>query len=402
MFEAFHESDYRRFWTAQFLSNVGSWMQNVAQGWLVYHLTDSPFLLGFVAFANSAPTFFLMLPGGVVADQFDRKKVVAASQCAQALAALSLAISIHLHTISVWQICTAAVVTGIAMSFSAPAYQAMVIDLLDDRTRLPNAVMMNSLQFNLSRAIGPVIAGAALSAAGPFWCFFLDALSFLPLIAVLTRMKRRQRTTTASGAIFARLADGFRYVRTQRVVVILLGIVAATSLFGYPFMTLMPVLARVLFRNDAQGLGWLVGGFGLGAFTAALTLSVRTPRRRILRTILIALYVFAVALGSIALQHAAFAVVATLVVCGASAVVCVALCNTSIQSRVSDDMRGRVLSMYTLAFFAFAPLGNLIAGSIAEHRGLQATVVVMSSGVLLSAIVATVAFSRSSRESRPS
>src|ERR1051326_5524108 len=157
VFEAFAERDYRRFWLTQFISNLGSWMQVVAQGWLVYRLTDSAFLLGFVAFASSIPTLFLMLPGGVVADHFDRRRVVSASQWAQALSALFLAISIRTGQIDVWQI------------IAAPAWQAMVVDLLDDRERLPNAIAMNSLQFNLSRALGPLIAGVTLAAWGAVW-----------------------------------------------------------------------------------------------------------------------------------------------------------------------------------------------------------------------------------------
>ena len=143
MFEAFRESDYRRFWFTQFISNIGSWMQSVAQGWLVYRLTDSAFLLGFVGFANSAPALLLMLPGGVLADQFDRKRVVALSQVAQASCALFLAVMIRLDRISVWHIISAAVVVGIAQSFSAPAFQAMIVDLLEERSRLSNAIAMN-------------------------------------------------------------------------------------------------------------------------------------------------------------------------------------------------------------------------------------------------------------------
>src|SRR3989442_977434 len=271
-FEAFQERDYRLFWTSQFFSNIGSWMQAVAQGWLVYHLTDSPFLLGFVGFANSLPTIFLMLPGGVVADSYDRRRVISASQWAQALCALFLALSIRTHQISTWQIIAAAIVVGIAVSFSAPAYQAMVVDLLDDRARLPNAVAMNSLQFNLSRAIGPLLAGVTLSAYGSFWCFFFNAISFLPLIWVLGRLQDRQH------------------------------------------------------------------------------LSER-----------------------------------------AAMVVSVALCNTSIQRRVPDAMRGRVLSMYTFAFYAFLPFGNLVAGLIAEHRGLPMTMFTLGGGLIVSAGIAWVA-----------
>src|SRR3954451_4802874 len=216
MFDALHESDYRRFWITQFISNIGSWMQTVAQGWLVYRLTDSPFLLGVVGFSASAPSIVLMLPGGVLADQLDRRRTLRFSQWAQTISALALSLSIWTHHIAVWQIIVASLVNGTAMAFSSPAYQAMLVDLLDDRSRVSNAVAMNALQFNLSRALGPLLAGLALSAWGSFWCFFLNALSFLPLIWVLGRLRDRQRrNATLEQRMLARLAEGFRYVRGE-------------------------------------------------------------------------------------------------------------------------------------------------------------------------------------------
>ncbi|HMC23285.1 MAG TPA: MFS transporter [Thermoanaerobaculia bacterium] len=389
-FEAFYERDYRLFWTTQFISNIGSWMQGIAQGWLVYHLTDSPFLLGFVGFANSIPQFFLMLPGGVVADRFDRRRVVGASQWVQTLAALWLAISIYTHHIAVWQIIAAAIVTGVAMSFSGPAYQAMVVDLLDDRSRLPNAIAMNSLQFNLSRAIGPLIAGVTLSLYGPFWCFFFNAISFLPLIWVLRIVRPRQlRHPSSEAAMLSHIAEAFRYVRRDRLVVILLGIVAAASLFGYPYLNLMPMIARALFQNDAKGLGLLMGGIGAGALAGSLVLSVRMPlQHRMIKTILFTLATFGLGLAGIGFTRQQPAVFALLVMCGASMVVCVALCNTTIQQRIPDALRGRVLSMYTFAFSGFLPFGNLFGGILAEHRGFQPTMAMLGGGLLLTAAVA--------------
>jgi len=389
-FEAFQERDYRLFWTTQFISNIGSWMQGIAQGWLVYHLTDSPFLLGFVGFANSIPQFFLMLPGGVVADRFDRRRVVSASQWVQTLAALWLAISIYSHRIAVWQIIAAAIVTGVAMSFSGPAYQAMVVDLLDDRSRLPNAIAMNSLQFNLSRAIGPLIAGVTLSLYGPFWCFFFNAISFLPLIWVLGVLRARQlRYPSSEAAMLSHIAEAFRYVRRDRLVVLLLGIVAAASLFGYPYLNLMPMIARALFQNDAKGLGLLMGGIGAGALAGSLVLSVRMPlQHRMTKTILLTLTTFGIGLAGIGFTRQQPAVFALLVMCGASMVVCVALCNTTIQQRIPDALRGRVLSMYTFAFSGFLPFGNLFGGILAEHRGFQPTMAVLGGGLLLTAAVA--------------
>src|SRR4051794_23148388 len=271
MFDAFRELDYRRFWLTQFISNIGSWMQVVAQGWLVYRLTNSPLLLGIVGFSSSAPSIFLMLPGGVLADQLDRRKVLRLSQWAQTFAALALSLSIWTHHINIVQIICASLIVGSAMAFSSPAYQAMVVDLLDDRAHLSNAVAMNSLQFNLSRAIGPLLAGLALSAWGSFWCFFLNALSFLPLIWVLGRLRDRQRRgVTLEQRMMAKLAEGFRYVRGERSVQVLLCVMMASSLCGYPLVTLMPIVARKLFANDASGLGYLMGSFGAGTLTAAL------------------------------------------------------------------------------------------------------------------------------------
>ena len=389
-FEAFAERDYRRFWTSQFLSNIGSWMQAIAEGWLVYRLTDSPFLLGFVGFANSLPMFFLMLPGGVVADRLSRRRVVIASQCVQALSSLFLAISIRTHQITVWQIIAAAIANGVAMSFSSPAWQAMVVDILEDRSRLSNAVAMNSLQFQLSRAIGPLIAGLALSAYGPFWCFFSNSLSFLPLIVVLNFIRDRQTLTASSGPMMARLIEGFRYVLEQKIVLLLLAIVASASLFGYPFMTIMPMLARLMYHSDdRRGLGFLMGAVGAGAGVGALLLSIRTPPRRwMTKAILIAMMTFGLGLIAVGLFRAPQVVMGFLVICGASMVLSLALCNTSIQQRIPDAMRGRVLSMYTFAFNGFLPFGNLIAGTLAEHRGLAPAMVALGGGVLVSAIVA--------------
>ena len=385
MFEAFHEHDYRRFWTAQFISNIGSWMQGLAQGWLVYRLTESPFLLGFVAFANSAPSLILMLPAGVLADHLDRRRVVSISQGAQALSALFVAISIRTGHITVWHIVAASVVSGVAMSFSAPAYQAMIVDLLDDRSRLSNAVAMNSLQFNLSRVLGPLLAGLTLAAWGSFWCFFVNALSFVPLIVVLGRLQKRQMRPEPVGTLTTRLIEGFRYVRGDRDILLLLAIVAVVSLLGYPYMTLMPMAARLLYvHDDARGLGILMGAVGIGALAGALALSVRTPVK-MMRTIIVSLAVFGFALGAIGFTHARLVIVPLLAICGCAMVVCVALCNTSIQQRVPDAMRGRVLSMYTFGFFGFLPFGNLLAGAVAEHRGLTVTVTVLGGGLVAAA-----------------
>lgn len=396
MFEAFQERDYRRFWTAQFISNIGGWMQTVAQGWLVYRLTDSAFLLGFVGFATTAPSIFLMLPGGVVADQFDRRRVIAVSQWAQAGCALLLAISIRTGNINVWQIIAAALTVGVAQSFSAPAYQAMLIDLLDDRSRLSNAVAMNSLQFNLSRVLGPLLASVALTAWGSFWCFFVNALSFLPLIFLLPRITKRQQSHSRPSAMLAWLREGFAFVRGDRLVLMLLPAAAAGSLFGYPYINLMPVLARTLFDNDAAGTGYLMGANGAGALLSALALSMVTPPYdKMLRIIVAAMLVYGVSLALVGLGGGGAAVVMMLLVlCGAGMVGSLALCNTMIQQRIPDTMRGRVMSMYTFSFFAFIPFGNLLAGAVAEQQGIRFALTMLGIALVLTGTALGVAGAR--------
>jgi MFS family permease len=313
------------------------------------------------------------------------------SQWVQAVAAAFVAVAIYTHQVTVWQIIAASAASGIAMSFSAPAYQAMIIDLLDDRRRLPNAVAMNSLQFNLSRAIGPLLAGVTLAAWGSVSCFALNALSFLPVIVVLGRLRERQVRTDPVGGMTARLLEGFRFVRGDRVIVVLLAIVAMSSLLGYPYMTLMPMTARLLYgHDDARGLGILLGAVGAGALLGALALSMRMPAR-IPRVIVGALAAFGLALGALAFTRSPLLVVPLLVVAGCAIVVSVALCNTSIQQRVPDAMRGRVMSMYTFGFFAFLPFGNLLAGAVAEHRGQPRATLIMACGISATAVLAAFA-----------
>jgi len=264
----------------------------------------------------------------------------------------------------------------------------MVVDLLDDRSHLSNAVAMKSLQFNLSRAVGPLLAGLALSAWGSFWCFFLNALSFLPLIWVLGRLRDRQRrSVTLEQRMMAKLAEGFRYVRGERSVQVLLCVMMASSFCGYPLVTLMPIVARKLFTNDASGLGYLMGSFGAGTLTAALALAIRMPSAdRMLRVIAGATAVFGLAIAAIPFGHAMPVTLAILYLAGAAMVTGFALVNTSIQQRVPDEVRGRVMSMYTYSFFAFLPFGNLLGGVMAESAGLTRTLLVMGGVLVLTAI----------------
>lgn len=388
MFAALRERDYRRFWISQFISNIGTWMHSVAQGWLVLSLTDSPFLLGFVGFANSIPIFFLMLPAGVVADQVDRRRLLRAAQAVQALCALVLAVSVFLDTIHVWQIAAVAAIMGVTTAFSSPTYQALVLDLLTDRTRLANAIAMNSFQFNLARVFGPLLAGLTLTFAGTFYCFLINAASFLPLLVVLGRIQRRQKVAKRKElTILGPLLQGFRFVGRDAEVWTLLLVVASASLFGYPYITLMPLLARVLFGLGASGLALLMGTLGIGALVGSLLLTLRRSRVGNPGWIILgSLAGFGTALVSSAINHSPPAVLASLFFAGLSMVMCLASVNTHLQHLIPDELRGRVLSMYTFAFFGVIPFGNLTAGILAEKWGVQAAFLTMGTALLFCAL----------------
>lgn len=387
MFAALTERSYRRFWATQFISNIGTWMQTVAQGWLVLRLTDSPFMLGLVGFANSIPTLFLMLPGGVIADRVDRRRLLRIAQSGQAACAFFLATSIYLGTINVWQILAVAVLMGITTAFASPTYQALVLDLLTDRTKLPNAIAMNSLQFNLSRVIGPSLAGILLTYAGVFWCFFANALSFVPILAVLGTLPPSKTQVPHDGTMLEHLMEGFGFVARERRVLTLLFAVAASSFFGYPYVTMMPLVADHLFGPTASGLGFLMACMGAGALSGSLLIAAigRIAGSARFRLIVVAHTVFGLAITGVALSRSVTITAVCLYFAGLSMVSGVASANTALQEIIPDAMRGRVLSMYTFSFFGFVPFGNLVGGSLAERWGIAPTFLAMGSGVLVAA-----------------
>jgi predicted MFS family arabinose efflux permease len=240
----------------------------------------------------------------------------------------------------------------------------------------------------------------ALTAWGSFWCFFVNALSFLPLIFILGRITKRQQSHDRPSAILAWLREGFAYVRGDRLVLMLLTAAAAGSLFGYPYINLMPVLARKLFENDAAGNGYLMGANGAGALLAALALSMVTPPyAKMLRIIVAAMLVYGASLALIGLGGGGAAVVmALLVLCGAGMVGSLALCNTMIQQRIPDAMRGRVMSMYTFSFFAFIPFGNLMAGAVAEQQGIRFALTLLGVALVITGVMLGVAGARLQRQ----
>ncbi|MBV9959053.1 MAG: MFS transporter [Acidobacteria bacterium] len=378
MFRALSHRNFRVFWAGAFLSNVGTWMQAVAQGWLVLKLTDSPFWLGVDGFMATAPGLLLTLAGGVFADLVDRRRLLLFTQVGAMSCAFVLAILIVLNVVHVWMILLISFGTGCCFALAGPSYQAITIDLVG-REDLANAISLNSAQFQLSRLIGPVSAGVALSAFGLAGCFLFNGLSYFAVIAALLMVHIPPASHAAAHAVTDRralwhdLTEGFRYVLGRPRVSILLLICSVTTLFGAPYLSLMPYFARDILHMGEKGLALMMGMSGGGAFCGAVVLAYLGNFRRKGRAVLLGGFVFSICLIGFSFSTDVRVSLGFIFGMGFSVVFTVAVTNTLLQQLVTDEMRGRVMSMFILSFIGAMPIGNLIAGAAASRFGVPHT-----------------------------
>jgi MFS family permease len=396
MFRALRNRNFLLFWSGAFLSNTGTWMQAVAQGWLVLSMTDSPFWLGFDGFMSTVPGLLFTLAGGVFADLMDRRKLLIYTQVVAGLAALTLGILVATHVVQVWMILGLSFVTGCCLAIAGPSYMALVFDLVG-REDLSNAVALNSTQFQLARVLGPVFAGIGFKIFGLAGCFFANAISFVAVVSGLKmvrfdRPENPSRSMKDKGAFIQDLIEGFRYVGGRPRVSILLMISAVTSLFGAPYISMTPVFARDVFHLGETGLALLMGTAGAGALVGALFLAYLGDFRRKGWFVLGGDFAFAVCLICFSLStHIAVSLV-FLFLLGFGIVCSVAVSNMLLQKLVSNEMRGRVMSMFMLSFIGAMPIGNLVAGAAAHRFGVQRT---LAAGGLIIAVFVLVVTVRS-------
>ncbi len=381
VFKAFTYRDYRLLWAGAFTSSVGTWMQAVAQNWLILTLTGSPFYLGLSAFLQEAPFLVFSLFGGVLADRVDRRRILLGSQAVQLSSAFLLAALVALGQVHVWHILVLSLVVGLAQSFGGPAYQALVPTLVD-REDLPNAVALNSIQFNLARVIGPVLGGWAFYALGAAACFALNGVSFLAVIAALLFLRRGALTEPPeTGSVLESLRAGVKVVHDSKPLRGLVGIAFLASFCALPLVTFLPVFAKDVFGGDAKGYGQLLAAFGLGAVVGALAvagLASVSHRGRVGVTMLGVFGVLSIAFAASRNLALSFVV---LFLAGAAMVAVFATFMTLVQTNVEEGMRGRVVSVYSLAFRGAMPLGNLAAGVLAAV--FTAPWVLVGNGVVL-------------------
>ncbi|HEV8610358.1 MAG TPA: MFS transporter [Thermoanaerobaculia bacterium] len=382
MFSSLAHPDFRRYWIGLFLSNIGTWMQVVAQGWLVLRLSDSALMLGLVGFAGSIPTLLLAPLAGVAADRLDRRKLLLATQSTQLVCALVLAVATGLRFVSVPLVGVVAIVNGLANAFTMPSHQSLFLDLVG-REDLLNAISLNSMQFNLSRVIGPMVAGLTIAAFGETGCFLLNAVSYLAVIAALLLLPSLRARRGPSHGAWIDLRVGIRFARRRPLIVPLLAIAAALAVFGTPAVTLAPLFARRLLHVGPEGLGGMLSAVGLGAAASALLIASRGDFRNKGRAVVVCALGFAAALLGLGLSRRYVLSLGCLALLGASMSSSASLINTLLQTSAPDRLRGRVISLYALAWLGLVPIGNLQAGAVAERFGAAAALFVGAAGIVL-------------------
>jgi MFS family permease len=378
---ALRHRNYRLYFVGQGISLIGTWMTRVATSWLVYRLTDSALLLGLVGFAGQLPTFIFAPFAGVWVDRLNRHRVLIITQILAMLQSLTLAALVFGHLITVWQILILGAFQGLINAFDMPTRQAFVVQMVDDKQDLGNAIALNSSMVNLARLIGPSLAGIIIAAVGEGPCFLFDGLSYLAVIAslVVMRLLQQQQFSKRAGMI-SELRDGWQYIVHFAPVRFILLLLALVSLLGMPYSVLMPIFAGQVLKGGAHTLGFLMAASGLGALTGAIILAARKSVLGLGKMIPVATAVFGIGLMGFSQSHRLWLSIFLLFAAGYGMMTEMAVSNTLLQTILPDERRGRVMSYYTMAFVGMTPFGSLLAGSLADKFGAPVTVLI--SGLL--------------------
>ncbi len=361
---AFTYRDFRILWSGAFTSTVGTWMQKVAQSWLVLSLTGSSFFLGLDDFLAQLPILLFTLIGGVIADRYDRRRLLIGSQYVQMTAAFVLTALVYWHVVQLWHILALSFITGFAQAFGGPAYQSLIPSLVD-RKDLPNAIALNSIQFNLARVFGPLLAGATLAAFGTAACFALNGLSFLVVIVALMSLSVKHIPPTTRQRMRDDLRGGIEYARNDPAIVALTVLGFVTTFLGLPLLTLLPVFAKNIFHGDVGLYTKMMAFSGTGAVLGALVVAWLGKFRHMGFATLIVQVVFGLLLLAFAYSRVFWVSNLILFVAGAALIAVFSFTASLVQLIVPDHLRGRVVSIYMVAFRGGMPLGGLAAGSLA-------------------------------------
>ena len=377
MARAFRYRNYRLYFGGQGVSLIGTWMQQIAMSWLVYRLTNSAFYLGLIGFTGQAPIFFLTSFAGVFVDRIHRRNLLIITQSLATVQASLLAFLTLSGHIQVWHLVLLSLFLGTINAFDMPARQSFVVEIVENKEDLGNAIALNSFMFNSARLVGPSIAGLVVAAIGEGPCFLLNAISFLAIIGTLLAMRiPRRMLETKSASLFHGFKEGYRYALGFPPIRYVLLLLALTSLAGIPYMVLMPIFARDILHGGPHTLGFLMGALGVGALTGSLYLASRQSVLGLGRLIVIASSTFGAGLVVFSFSRFLPLSLILLLFTGFGMIIQMTSSNTILQTITDEDKRGRVMSFYTMAFAGTAPFGSIMAGSLASRIGAPHTVII--------------------------
>ena len=374
---ALEHRNFQLFFGGQSISLIGTWMQRIALGWLVYHMTNSPFLLGVVGFAGQIPTFLLAPFAGVFADRWNRHRILIVTQSLAMVQALVLSLLVLTGTVVIWHIMVLSIFLGTINAFDTPARQSFMVEMVEKKEDLSNAIALNSSMVNVARLLGPSLAGILISVVGEGLCFLLNGVSYLAVIAALLAMKIKKRETKHQASkVWAGLREGFAYAFGFSPIGAVLLLLALMSFMGMPYTILMPVFARDVLHGGPHTLGFLMGASGVGALGGALYLASRKSVLGLGRLISVATALFGI--GLVAFSHSRLLALSIplMFITGFGMIVEMAASNTVLQTIVEDDKRGRIMSFFTMAFMGMTPFGSLFAGFLASRIGAPNTLLI--------------------------
>jgi len=388
MIRALAHKNYRLFFTGQSISLIGTWMTRIATSWLVYRLTGSALLLGVVGFAGQIPSFILAPFAGVLVDRWNRHHLLVVTQALALLQSLAMAVLALTGLIKIWQVILLSVFQGLINAFDMPARQAFVVEMVDKRSDLANAIALNSSMVNAARLLGPSLGGVVIAAVGEGWCFMIDAISYLAVIGSLLAMRitPRMLLATKHANIFKQLREGWTYAANFAPIRNTLVLLALVSLVGMPYTVLMPVFADDVLHGGPNTLGLLMAASGVGALVGAMLLAARKSVLGLGKFIPLMAGVFGAGLIAFSFTRVLWLSLALMILTGLGFMVQMAVSNTVLQTIVEEDKRGRVMSFYTMAFMGTAPFGSLLAGSVAERIGAPHTLLFGGIGCILGAL----------------
>ena len=382
---ALRHRNFQLFFSGQLISLIGTWMQTVAQAWLVYRMTKSALLLGSVGFASQIPVFLMAPFGGITADRVNRQRLIVATQTAAMILAGILAFLTLSGRVQVWHIFVLASTLGVVNAFDIPGRQSFLVDMVG-KEDLMNAIALNSSMFNGARIIGPAIAGILVARIGEGWCFAANSISYIAVIAGLLLMRVHCAPRASKHSPIEDIIEGFRWANHTRIIRALLLLLGLVSLVGMPYTVLMPVFADKILHGGARGLGILMGATGVGALFGALTLAAKTGVRGLGRWVAFACGSFGISLFLFSFSRSFWLSVALLLPAGYSMMLQMACSNTLIQTMVPDQLRGRVMSVYSMMFMGMAPFGAFFGGALAHHIGAPLTVAMGGVACVIGAI----------------